>query len=65
MRIALLTYRGNMFCGGQGIYAAYLARGLKMGAATCARRVARCANGRSLASSTAAAWLSLSDAFHT
>lgn len=25
MRIALLTYRGNMFCGGQGIYAAYLA----------------------------------------
>lgn len=26
MRIALLTYRGNMFCGGQGIYAAYLAR---------------------------------------
>ena len=28
MRIALLTYRGNMFCGGQGIYAAYLAREL-------------------------------------
>lgn len=26
MRIALLTYRGNMFCGGQGIYAAHLAR---------------------------------------
>jgi len=26
LRIALLTYRGNMFCGGQGIYAAYLAR---------------------------------------
>ena len=26
MKIALLTYRGNMFCGGQGIYAAYLAR---------------------------------------
>lgn len=26
MRIALLTYRGNMFCGGQGIYSAYLAR---------------------------------------
>ena len=26
MRIALLTYRGNMFCGGQGIYAAMLAR---------------------------------------
>ena len=28
MRIALLTYRGNMFCGGQGIYAAYTAREL-------------------------------------
>jgi hypothetical protein len=28
MRIALLTYRGNMFCGGQGVYAAALARGL-------------------------------------
>lgn len=26
MRIALLTYRGNMYCGGQGIYASYLAR---------------------------------------
>jgi glycosyltransferase involved in cell wall biosynthesis len=26
MRIALLTYRGNMYCGGQGIYAAQLAR---------------------------------------
>ena len=26
MKIALLTYRGNMFCGGQGIYSAYLAR---------------------------------------
>ncbi len=26
VRIALLTYRGNMFCGGQGIYAACLAR---------------------------------------
>jgi glycosyltransferase involved in cell wall biosynthesis len=26
LRIALLTYRGNMYCGGQGIYAAYLAR---------------------------------------
>ena len=26
MRIALLTYRGNMYCGGQGIYAAHLAR---------------------------------------
>jgi glycosyltransferase involved in cell wall biosynthesis len=25
MRIALLTYRGNMYCGGQGIYAAALA----------------------------------------
>lgn len=25
MRIALLTYRGNMFCGGQGIYAAHIA----------------------------------------
>ncbi len=29
MRIALLTYRGNMYCGGQGIYAAYLARELR------------------------------------
>ena len=28
MRIALLTYRGNMFCGGQGIYAAAIAREL-------------------------------------
>ena len=28
MRIALLTYRGNMFCGGQGIYAAHVAREL-------------------------------------
>jgi len=26
MRIALITYRGNMYCGGQGIYASYLAR---------------------------------------
>jgi glycosyltransferase involved in cell wall biosynthesis len=26
VRIALLTYRGNMYCGGQGIYAAQLAR---------------------------------------
>jgi len=26
LRIALLTYRGNMYCGGQGIYAACLAR---------------------------------------
>jgi glycosyltransferase involved in cell wall biosynthesis len=29
VRIALLTYRGNMFCGGQGIYAACLARELR------------------------------------
>jgi glycosyltransferase involved in cell wall biosynthesis len=29
VRIALLTYRGNMYCGGQGIYAAYLARELR------------------------------------
>jgi glycosyltransferase involved in cell wall biosynthesis len=29
LRIALLTYRGNMYCGGQGIYAAYLARELR------------------------------------
>jgi glycosyltransferase involved in cell wall biosynthesis len=29
LRVALLTYRGNMFCGGQGIYAAYVARELK------------------------------------
>lgn len=28
MRVALLTYRGNMFCGGQGIYAAHIAREL-------------------------------------
>ena len=28
MRIALLTYRGNMYCGGQGIYAANIAREL-------------------------------------
>ena len=28
MRIALLTYRGNMFCGGQGIWAACIAREL-------------------------------------
>jgi len=26
VRIALLTYRGNMYCGGQGIYTAHLAR---------------------------------------
>jgi glycosyltransferase involved in cell wall biosynthesis len=30
MRIALLTYRGNMYCGGQGIYAAALAREWKL-----------------------------------
>jgi len=29
VRIALLTYRGNMYCGGQGIYAANLARELR------------------------------------
>jgi len=28
MRIALLTYRGNMFCGGQGVYTAALANAL-------------------------------------
>jgi glycosyltransferase involved in cell wall biosynthesis len=28
MRIALLTYRGNMYCGGQGIYAAAIASAL-------------------------------------
>jgi glycosyltransferase involved in cell wall biosynthesis len=28
VRIALLTYRGNMYCGGQGIYAACVAREL-------------------------------------
>ncbi|MBE0480983.1 MAG: glycosyltransferase family 4 protein, partial [Dehalococcoidia bacterium] len=28
MRICLLTYRGNMFCGGQGIYVYYLAKSL-------------------------------------
>ncbi len=28
MRICLLTYRGNMFCGGQGIYVYYLAKAL-------------------------------------
>ena len=28
MRIALLTYRGNMYCGGQGIYAAHIPREL-------------------------------------
>ena len=28
MRICLLTYRGNMFCGGQGIYIHYLAKAL-------------------------------------
>ena len=35
MRIALLTYRGNMYCGGQGIYAAYLAREWQRAATTC------------------------------
>jgi glycosyltransferase involved in cell wall biosynthesis len=30
MRIALCTYRGNMFCGGQGIWAAYVARELHL-----------------------------------
>ena len=29
MRICLLTYRGNMFCGGQGVYVYYLARALR------------------------------------
>ncbi len=28
MRICLLTYRGNMYCGGQGIYIYYLAKAL-------------------------------------
>jgi glycosyltransferase involved in cell wall biosynthesis len=28
VRVALLTYRGNMFCGGQGIYAAHVAEEL-------------------------------------
>lgn len=28
MRICLLTYRGNMFCGGQGVYVYYLAEAL-------------------------------------
>jgi glycosyltransferase involved in cell wall biosynthesis len=28
VRVALLSYRGNMYCGGQGIYAAYIAREL-------------------------------------
>jgi len=32
MKICLLTYRGNPYCGGQGIYITYLARELiKMG----------------------------------
>lgn len=32
MRICLLSYRGNPYCGGQGIYIMYLARELvKMG----------------------------------
>ena len=30
MRIALFTYRGNKFCGGQGIYSAYLAKEWKL-----------------------------------
>ena len=29
MRICLLTYRGNMYCGGQGIYIFYLSRELR------------------------------------
>ena len=29
MRICLLTYRGNMYCGGQGVYVYYLARALR------------------------------------
>lgn len=29
MRICLLTYRGNMYCGGQGIYVYYLSRELQ------------------------------------
>ena len=28
MKICLLTYRGNMYCGGQGIYVYYLAKAL-------------------------------------
>src|SRR4029450_5055553 len=28
MRVALLTYRGNPFCGGQGIYVRHLSREL-------------------------------------
>ena len=28
MRICLLSYRGNMYCGGQGIYLYYLSRAL-------------------------------------
>ena len=28
MRICLLTYRGNMYCGGQGVYVCYLAKAL-------------------------------------
>ncbi len=28
MRVCLLTYRGNMYCGGQGIYVHYLAKAL-------------------------------------
>jgi len=29
MRICLLTYRGNMYCGGQGVYVYYLAKALQ------------------------------------
>jgi glycosyltransferase involved in cell wall biosynthesis len=29
MRICLLTYRGNMYCGGQGVYVYYLAKALR------------------------------------
>lgn len=29
MKICLLTYRGNMYCGGQGIYVFYLAKALR------------------------------------
>jgi hypothetical protein len=29
MKIYLLTYRGNMYCGGQGIYIYYLSRELQ------------------------------------
>ncbi|MEE8470555.1 MAG: glycosyltransferase family 4 protein [Dehalococcoidia bacterium] len=29
MRICLLTYRGNMYCGGQGVYVYYLAKAMR------------------------------------